>query len=449
MPGPKLQRVAWSEGMFLSPHHMQHTDRVSEAQLAYHLQLVNPFHWGVLELALDSAALADHRVQVSALTAILRGGAVVSPDPSDVEPRKFDPSRSGFSVFAGISHLPGGREGGLPSGASAKQASRYQVQSIDVTNLIQPDSIVSVPVLTPHVRLFLSGEEAEAEAFDILRIAEIEATGSANEPFRVRPTYAPPILTVEAWPPLKSMLESLVNHMQAKVRLVAASRASMTRLDTARMLLGYTLARMAPVLTTMLASKGAHPHLIYTALVETAAGLVCMTRDSMLEVPPYDHTEIYRTFADLAQLIKVELDREFKERSTEVQLPFVAASSAYAASGLSHELLDTKNAFYIGVKAELDSEELVRLVMTEARLSSISGLEFIVKHSTKGVRLEHLPAPPIDVDPRPGFVFFRVEPSGRASSQNQWRKILDEHSLALSLGRIEQADVRFFAVEPE
>ncbi|RYZ41843.1 MAG: type VI secretion system baseplate subunit TssK, partial [Myxococcaceae bacterium] len=47
------QRVVWSEGMFMSPHHLQQLDIYHEALLDTRLGSLEPYPWGVVSLAFD------------------------------------------------------------------------------------------------------------------------------------------------------------------------------------------------------------------------------------------------------------------------------------------------------------------------------------------------------------------------------------------------------------
>ena len=53
-----LQRLVWSEGMLLSPQHLQALDRFHETYAAARIAALAPIDWGVLEVELDSSALA-------------------------------------------------------------------------------------------------------------------------------------------------------------------------------------------------------------------------------------------------------------------------------------------------------------------------------------------------------------------------------------------------------
>jgi len=445
MSGRGWNRVAWPEGMFLLPQHLQQLDAGADARLAYHMRMLDPFHWGVLELEIEEQALAAGQISITRLVAVLPDGTILRcPDAAPIETRKFDPTVDALGVHVGI------RQQRPAEVLTAEEAlrdrhARYWIRDLEVGDQGRPSEKAPVPFLFPNVRVFLSGEEAELESYDVFKLAEIEATGVSGQPFRVRPTYAPPLLKLEAWPPLQERVESLVHQMLGKLRIVAGSRASLTKLDTARVLLAYTLGRMAPVLEHLLGTGHTHPFSAYSALIETAAGLSALGSEEPVEFPRYDHENLYRCYAAVLDFIHAELEREFKDRSQEIPLRYSSSHRAYAAPQLSRESTEPRNAFFLAVKADIERSELARLMTTEAKAGALSSLEFMVKMSVKGATIEHLPAPPLDVEPRPGYEFFRIDPRSHVT----WKKVMDEQSFGVSLGSLESADVRLFIVTPE
>ena len=57
------QRVVWSEGMLISPQHLQQQDRYHEALLSERLRAYSPHAWGVVELVLEEAGAEPPRLR--------------------------------------------------------------------------------------------------------------------------------------------------------------------------------------------------------------------------------------------------------------------------------------------------------------------------------------------------------------------------------------------------
>jgi len=442
----KLNPIAWTEGMFLRPQHLQYLDQAADGRLFHHLRTLDPFHWGVRELQIDEEALSDCRIVIQRLNGILPGGTIIRhPGNALVQSRKFDPASERLNLYLGLRQQSPNEANTAPAD-NGDLSVRYLVRTENVPDLNRPGFENSVELISPNVRLLISGEEPELEIYDSFKLAEIHATGDSARPFEVSPTYAPPLLAIQAWQPLNEEIDVVVNQMSGKVRQVAAGRDALTGLDFPRMLMWYTIARLTPVLRHLLSTGHTHPFDLYSALIETAASLGAMGHEELIELPDYDHENLYACYHALIDFINVEIQREFKDRSVELKMPFIRGKKLYATDELNMELADKRNAFYLAIKAEMDSQELVALVTTEGLAASIGGLEFLLRMKVRGLRLEQLPAAPADVKPSPGFQYFRIDPHSNA---NQWKKVMDDYNFGVSLGKLEGADVRLVVVVAE
>src|SRR5688572_11774042 len=75
--------VQWNEGMLLAPQHFQRQSLRHELLIHYHAAAASPFHWGVRELQIDVAKLADGMFTVLELEAVLPDGLIVLHTPGD------------------------------------------------------------------------------------------------------------------------------------------------------------------------------------------------------------------------------------------------------------------------------------------------------------------------------------------------------------------------------
>jgi type VI secretion system protein ImpJ len=74
---PLPEALQWSEGMLLTPQHFQQGDIYWERRLRHVMAQLQPHYWGVLDLAVDRAALADGQVHIQRLECVLPDGLVV------------------------------------------------------------------------------------------------------------------------------------------------------------------------------------------------------------------------------------------------------------------------------------------------------------------------------------------------------------------------------------
>ena len=118
--------VYWYSGQFLEPQHFQQADAFHASERASLLQSAQPCFWGVGNLDVDEAALAEGRILVRSGIMRFQDGTevVISAVPEDgnaiLPSRSFreawtDPHMP-FTVFAGLPPLkPYGNVAGIPS----------------------------------------------------------------------------------------------------------------------------------------------------------------------------------------------------------------------------------------------------------------------------------------------------------------------------------------------
>ena len=66
-----LQRVVWSEGMLVSPQHLQQADLYHERMLDCRLTATTPLGWGITALQLDAGALAADQLVVTRFAGVI------------------------------------------------------------------------------------------------------------------------------------------------------------------------------------------------------------------------------------------------------------------------------------------------------------------------------------------------------------------------------------------
>ena len=71
------ESLQWSEGMMLSPQHFQQNDIYWQQQLRHLMAQLQPYYWGVLDIAIDEALLRDGKVRIDRLRCVMPDGLVV------------------------------------------------------------------------------------------------------------------------------------------------------------------------------------------------------------------------------------------------------------------------------------------------------------------------------------------------------------------------------------
>src|SRR5512140_1893846 len=92
----RLEKVLWSEGLFLTPQHFQQWDRYYEEFVSFRMRSLSTFAWGVEELDFNAEALQNGVVELMRCKAVLPDGVPISVPETDPAP----PSRNFAADFA-------------------------------------------------------------------------------------------------------------------------------------------------------------------------------------------------------------------------------------------------------------------------------------------------------------------------------------------------------------
>src|SRR5919201_204534 len=169
--------VHWHEGMFLRPHHFQTAQRhwLQMAHLSAKWDL--HYNWGLRAIELDLDALANSRLVVRALKARLRDGTLVSIPEDGTLPEvqlkgAFERERS-LTVFLAVPIVNLGKANAALNGTA--DGARYVVESQELE---------------------------DQSGYEVLPIARIEKSDTAEGTPQLDTTYIPPLLACDDWTPL-------------------------------------------------------------------------------------------------------------------------------------------------------------------------------------------------------------------------------------------------------
>jgi type VI secretion system protein ImpJ len=126
-------RVLWSEGLFLQPHHLQQHDRYIERLTRGQAGVGTPYPWGLRRLAIDQDLLGLGKLAVTDCAGLLPDGTPFDAPGSDPLPPPLDlgDDAAGQVIYLA---LPLARPGAAESGGPEAQETmlRYRVGELTV-----------------------------------------------------------------------------------------------------------------------------------------------------------------------------------------------------------------------------------------------------------------------------------------------------------------------------
>ena len=431
------QRVMWSEGLLMSPQHLQQQDLYHEQLLFTRLDAIEPLSWGLLRCRLDRRALSAGQLQVEELALVLPGGTVLSVASGDAElpPSRaieghFPHSRAALEVFVGI---PKEREGMANYSAEiGAPRVRYRPTVRSVPDLTGQGEAADLQFARRNVSILFGDENRDD--FESIKIAEIVRDDGGS--LIVSDPYIPPILRVGASPFLIAGARRVLRLMAQRRR--ALSEANRERGDRAieynasdvtRFLLLNTINTYTPGLNYLVESQDMHPRDAFLLLSQFAGALATFSVDfDPAQLPSFMFTDLRPTFEELFARITALLQATVKEHY--VAMPLEARSDGMHIGQLQDDRFFGSERCFIGVKAEVGEGEVATQLSRLSKVASWGDINGILSAATPGAAVEVAYRPPPEIPIKAGVVYFSV-----STDNVYWRNIAAERKIAVYLPR--------------
>lgn len=428
------RRPVWSEGMLISPQHLQSLDRFHEGVVAARVGAVAPDEWGVLSLEVDTAALASGQLRVLRFSGVLPDGTPVSFDESDGDAPPARPIAEHFpaaarsvDVYVAVAR----QRDGVPAYAEEGQAQRirYVSASRPVEDATAPGQQLPVALARPNATLLLGDESRED--FDTIRIAEV-GRNPAGQPALVE-GYIPPALKLGASPWLLARTREVLTRVVAKQRELSEGRrqrdaapGELSGQDVSRLLQLFALNGQVPVVAHLAEAADESPRAAYLALSVLAGQLSTFAADAdPTTLPKFSHVDLRATFEPLftrlgellgalavAQYINVPLEQR--------------AGGLHLARLQDDRVLQA--GLFLMVKSELPEQQVADNVPRLCKIASTAEIQGLVQAAAPGLQVTWLPRPPPQLPARTGTTYFAV-----AKTERFWQSIATHRNLAIYL----------------
>ncbi len=359
--------VHWSEGQFLRPHHLQAAFRQVETGRAAAIDGVHPYGWGFVALDLAHDAVENGLIEIRSCELRLRDGTCVKvPENCTLDPREFkavlDKSTGPVEVYFGVPEIQAVRANvQMPGEELDGRSPRYAIDLTERYDENTGDNPQSVEVRRLRGAVFLGDEDRAG--FECVPLGRIER--SAAGPKLVN-NVIPPLLRLQAWPPLCTAVEVLWNDIRARMEQLGAdaadralSFATASPGDAEQLIKLWALNELTVRFGTLASSPELHPHNLYVLLCD-GIGKVALWDDMRRprELPPYDHGNSGPVFDELIRylraLVNGMLPRDYVER------PFEAREGGYGVD-LDYEWFTPNHEMFLGIRGPMQLEEIMGL----------------------------------------------------------------------------------------
>ncbi|MBU6440904.1 MAG: type VI secretion system baseplate subunit TssK [Betaproteobacteria bacterium] len=427
--------VFWHQGMFLQPQHFQADALHAQARLGDLIDAIAPDLWGLAELEIAQAALANHSFQVRrARLRFARGEVLHYPGNAVIAPRSFDPAwfdtGAKVDVYLGLRAMTEGTpnvslcDGAEPAAQAATRLAT-QLRPPERADLYSDGPAAQVRTLQHVLRVSFEPELEHLHGYELLAIARLVHDG---EGVRLDESFIPPCYALGACEPLSQMLADMRDEIGARLRQLEelksepgsqpGERTGARRDDLQLMLALRALAGASCWLTQACDKRHERPALVHARLRELVAELSCFSTrcDALGATPaspeglaPFDPLHLRECFSQLRLLLRLLL-QDISVGPAYV-LPLVPCDGALCAK-VPEAAFGRRNEFFLMLSAATAPARWAPQVEFQARLAAPSTMASLVTHSLPGMALHALSAVPPGLPARPRSAYWRVGHSG-------------------------------------
>ena len=325
-----VQKVQWSEGMFLTPHHLQQWDRHFEHVIGLKGSLVNPMAWGVSDVDIDTNALEGGEFILRRCRCVLPDGTGISIPDHDESPAvrpigdNFDARAERLGVYLAVRLRKPGTETISPDGVIEGRATRFRTRTVTIRDDNPGGLEREVPTAVQNLRIVFENETLDDTSH--IRIAEL--TRTATGAFQLADNYVPPALQVSVSSWLMGKLRKLIEILSTRSTELASTRrqrsgglVEFTMSEAANFWYLHTVNAALPGLLHYHAGGRVHPERVYLDLAHLAGKLFTFSSEGHpKDIPPYQHDNLSDTFSRLDDRIRRLLETIIPTRCVPVPL---------------------------------------------------------------------------------------------------------------------------------
>jgi type VI secretion system protein ImpJ len=428
------RKPVWTEGLFMTPQHLQQSDQYHEALLHSRMHAVMSYDWGITGVAFDERALVAGQLKLLKCHGFFPDGTpffVGDRGEDSVEARPlegaFPAAIETLDLFLAVPNQRDNHSNVGLDPAKAGPAVRYVAQSTTVADLNTGRNETAVIWAKGNMRL-LFGTEAR-DAFNSVRIGQLvrDRTGAIV----VKKSFIPSILHVGASEHLMQGLRRVLSAMVGKQKSLAEGRRMRTASsvdfqasDTAKFWLLHTCNSYIPLVSHIVDHGDAHPEDVFILLGSIIGELCTIDADGdPTTIPKFNYLELTDVFEPMFERAIRMITGVIAENY--VVVPLEKREDGMYLGKFEDPKLPRTHELFLEAKGTDEGtlrERLPRLL----KIGSWTQIGYILNAAMPGVRVGIEYRPPGAIPVKPGLVYLRVDQAG-----DYWNDILGSGTIAI------------------
>ena len=437
-------KVVWSEGLFLQPHHLQQQERFVERYVEGRCQGLAPHAWGFTELEIERDQLSIGKLGLRRAAGVLADGTPFRMPEDDPLPPPIDVGEQVRDQLVYLA-LPLRRAGAadVQRGDAVDQLARHDVREIEIRDAASAQGTLAVVETGAlRTRLLLARDLTDAWAgVPAAHVVEVRADKHVVLDDRFMPT----VLHASAAPRLAAFLtelQGLLHHRgEALGGRVAATGRGATA-EIADFLMLQAVNRYEPLLTHVAASGNLHPETLYRLFISMAGELATFTTPGKrpAPMPVYRHDRLRESFEPAMAALRAALSAVLEQSA--IPIPIESKRFGIRVATVADRSLYGTAVFVLAARADMAAEELRRRFPSQLKLGPVERIRDLVNLALPGVPVHPMPAAPRQIPYHAGFVYFELD-----QSNELWAQLMSSGGIAMHLaGEFPGLAMEFWAI---
>jgi type VI secretion system protein ImpJ len=402
-------KIIWSEGLFLRPHHFQQQDRYVENLVNARCAPIRSYGWGLVELELNSELLPLGQVAVTRAVGVLPDGTPFDVPGQDEAPLALDVPENTHNQIVYLA-APARQSGGLEVSTddAPEVMARYLSREVEVGDAASAEGEVArVQVGRLRLRLMLEDDElAGYVRLGVVRVKQCEA----DRRVVLDEVFLPPCLAVGAHSRLAGLVTEMVGMLRHRGEALASRVSASGRggaAEIADFMLLQAVNRLEPFYTHLADLDLLHPEALYAALVQAVGE--CLT--TVLE-----------------------------QTATAIAMQEKAYGVRVAAFGDKSLLKD--GVFVLAVRADVPAEAIRKRFPEQVKVGPVEQIRQLVNLQLPGIALRPLPVAPRQIPYHAGSTYFELD-----KGSEYWKQLEASGGFAFHVaGNVPGLELEFWAI---
>ncbi|MDJ0806356.1 MAG: type VI secretion system baseplate subunit TssK [Gammaproteobacteria bacterium] len=438
-------KVIWSEGMFLRPHHFQQHDRYFENLLESRCAPLKAYDWGMTDFKIDKDLLTQGKIALSVCQGILPDGTPFDVPHEDEPPNILTVPNNTREEIIYLA-LPARRQG--QTEADSRETpdilARYLTRDHEIEDSnATTDTKADVQTGRLHFQLML--ESTDRDQFISTPVARITEVRSDKQ-LILDDEFIPPCLFCSAVPVLHGYLEELQGLLHHRGEALAGRITESGRggaAEIADFMMLQAVNRWQPLFTHLSDMQGLHPEEFYRVGVQMAGELATFAAKSKRpdELAAYQHDDLQTSFAALMASLRQSLSMVLEQNA--IPIPLQERKYGIRVAPLAdHSLLDNAN-FVLAVSAQIADEMLRSRFPTQVKIGPVEQIRQLVNSQLPGIGIRPLPVAPRQIPYHAGFNYFDLD-----RNSELWKQLKSSGGFAFHVGgEFPGIELEFWAIK--